>query len=236
MADAENPSTEGATLFATSTNYYVSGTNITYDAPIAGLSPVTSLNSQPSDGAISSDVVVDYYYEQDATLPFTTSTISKRRIDNPTWYYMQINGLATYASGNKMVVDGSSTGLHYERWCFVGDAINGVQIFAESKGVVYPLNIASMAANDNVQLTSTSTNTRWFVSGSTLSSLTFYQKSGDDTWSLHQLGGVRMVQVGLGKSVCGQAETIELSPAASSMPDDWAIEVVNTIPTGDEWD
>jgi len=236
VADAKNPVTEGATLFATSTNYYLSGTNIEYTAPLDGLSPIGALNVTPSNGAITSDVVVDYYYEQDATLPFTTSTISGGELDNPTWYYIQTNGLATYASGNKMVVDGSSTGLHYERWCFVGDAINGVQIYAESKGAAYPLNIASMANNDNVQLTSTSTNTRWFVTGSTLSDLLFYQKSGNNYFYLSQLGGVAYGsgwswKVGLWSS----GSTVSLSAAASNMPDNWAIESINYIPTETAW-
>lgn len=190
VADAEDPSTEGASLFASSTEYYISGTNIEYMAPLAGLSPVDALNDQPDDGAISSDVVVNYYYEQDATLPFTTSSISGGELDNPTWYYMIVNSMPAYVSGNKMIVDNTGSGLHYERWCFVGDAINGVQIFSEAKGVVYPLNIDEMTDNDHVQLTSTSTNTRWFVSGSDLSSLKFYQKSGDNTFYLLQLGGL----------------------------------------------
>lgn len=188
VADAANPSTESATLLSSSTNYYISGTSIEYADPFASLTPVTSLNSKPSDGSITSDVVVNYYYENDATLPFTTSTISNGELDNPTWYYMKVNGLVAYPSDNKMKVDPNSTGLNYERWCFVGDAIYGFQIFAESKGVAYPLNIATMANNDNVQLTSTSTNTRWFVSGSDINSLTFYQKSGETTFALCQLG------------------------------------------------
>ena len=232
VADASDPTTEGATLIASSTDYYISGTSIVYDAPLTGLSPVTSLNSQPSDGAISTDVVVNYYYEQDATLPFVTSTINNGELDNPTWYYMQVNGLATYASGDKMLVDGSRTGLNYERWCFVGDAVYGVQIFAESKGVAYPLNIASMANNDNVQITSTSTNTRWFVSGSDLSNLVIYQKSGETTFALNQLGGTSgggswSWKVGL----WGSGSTVKLSAASSNMPNEWAIEAVNYIPS-----
>ena len=190
VADAETPATDGATLFASSTNYYLSGTEIEYTEPIESLSPVDALNDQPEDGSISSDVVVNYYYEQDATLPFTTSTITNGELDNPTWYYMTINDFPAYASGNKLVVESTGNGLHHERWCFVGDAVNGVQIINEEKGVAYPVNIASMANNDNVQITSTSTNTRWFVTGSTLDDLTFYQKSGETTYALSQLGGV----------------------------------------------
>ena len=232
VADAANPSKEGAKLIGSSTNYYISGTVITYNDPIDRLTPVTSLNNKPSDGAISGDVVVDYYYEQDATLPFTTSTITNGELDNPTWYYMQVNGLATYPSGDRMVVDGSRTGLHYERWCFVGDAIYGVQIFAESKGVAYPLNIASMAINDNVRITSTSTNTHWLVSGSDISNLVFYQKSGETTFALHQLGGTSegsswSWKVGLWSS----GSTVKLSAAASNMPDTWALEAITYIPT-----
>lgn len=231
VADAANPSKEGAKLIGSSTNYYISGTEITYNDPIDGLTPVTSLNNKPSDGAISGDVVVDYYYEQDATLPFTTSTITNGELDNPTWYYMQINGLATYPSGDRMVVDGSRTGLNYERWCFVGDAIYGVQIFAESKGVAYPLNISSMVNNDNVRISSTSTNTLWLVSGSDISNLVFYQKSGGTTYALHQLGGTSAGsswswKVGLWSS----GSTVKLSAAASNMPNTWAMEAVDYIP------
>jgi hypothetical protein len=236
VADAANPSKEGAKLIGSSTNYYISGTEITYNDPIDGLTPVTSLNNKPSDGAISDDVVVDYYYEQDATLPFTTSTITNGELDNPTWYYMQVNGLATYPSGDRMVVDGSRTGLNYERWCFVGDAIYGVQIFAESKGVAYPLNISSMDNNDNVRISSTSTNTLWLVSGSDLSNLVIYQKSGETTYALHQLGGTSdgsgwYWKVGLWSS----GSTVKLSAAASNMPYDWAKEAVNYIPAQSEY-
>lgn len=232
VSDAANPSTEGATLLASSTNYYISGTEIEYADPFDGLSPVTALNSKPTNGAISSDVVVNYYYEQDATLPFVTSTITNGELDNPTWYYMLVNGLATYASGDRMVVDGSQTGLNYERWCFVGDAIYGVQIFAESKGVAYPLNIASMANNDNVRITSTSTNSHWFVSGSDLSNLVFYQKSGNTTFALNQLGGASggggwSWKVGLWSS----GSTVKLYAASENMPDAWALEAINHIPT-----
>ena len=230
ITDVENPSTEGATLFASSKDYYLSGTSIEYADPLDALSPVTSLNSKPTDGAITSDVVVNYYYEQDATLPFTTSTISGGVLDNPTWYYIKINDLAVYPSGDRMVVDGSSTGMHYERWCFVGDAINGVQIYAESKGVAYPLNISSMANNDNVRISSTSTNTRWFVEGSTLSNLKFYQKSGSNSFYLNQLGGVGggsswYWRVGLWSS----GSNIVLSPADTDLPEGWALESINTI-------
>ena len=232
IANAASPSTEGATLFASSTDYYLSGTSVEYTAPIAGLSPVGALNEQPENGEITSDVVVNYYYEQDATLPFTTSTITNGELDNPTWYYMKINTLATYASGDRMVVDGPKTGLHYERWCFVGDAINGVQIFAESKGAAYPVNIASMAKNDNVRISSTSTNTRWFVSGSTLDDLKFYQKSGNNFFYFNQLGGTSdgsgwSWKIGLWDS----GSTVVLSPAASAMPAGWAMESINYIPT-----
>ena len=236
VADAGSPSKEGATLVASSTNYYITGTEIEYADPFEGLTPVTALNDKPSDGAISSDVVVDYYYEQDATLPFTTSTITNGELDNPTWYYMQINGLATYASGDKMKVDGNSTGLNYERWCFVGDALYGVQIFAESKGVVYPLNIATMDNNDNVQLTSTSSNTRWFVSGNSLDNLLFFQKSGETSYYLNQLGDVSggstwSWKIGLWSS----GNIVELSAASSNMPNEWAIEPINYIQTQDVW-
>lgn len=232
IADANNPSSEGATLLSSTTVYYISGTNIEFADPFAGLNPVTSLNSKPSDGAINSDMVVNYYYENDATLPFTTSTITNGELDNPTWYYIQVNGLAAYASDNKMKVDGSQTGLNYERWCFVGDAIYGVQIFAESKGVAYPLNIATMANNDNVQLTSTSANTRWFVSGNELNNLRFYQKNGENYYYLNQLGGSSnggdwSWKVGLWSS----GSTINLSATSSNMPEGWAIEAVNYIPT-----
>lgn len=190
IADIGSPSTEDATLFASSTDYYISGTEIEYTAPIAGLSPVDALNHQPEDGAITSNVVVSYYYEQDATLPFTTSTISGGELDNPTWYYMTVNDLATYASNGEMVVDNNNTSLYHDRWCFVGDAINGVMIINERTGVAYPVNIATMANNGNVQITSTSTNIKWFVNGSTLDNLKFYQKDGDDTYFLNQLGDI----------------------------------------------
>ena len=88
-----------------------------------------------------------------------------------------------------MVVDGSNGSLYYDRWCFVGDAASGVQIYSEATGATKPVSISSMANNDNVVISTVTANSIWYVGGSGLSNITFYQKSGESTFALNQLGG-----------------------------------------------
>lgn len=140
---------------------------------------------------VSSSTTVKYYYTSETaiTLPFNTTTISNGEFVNPSWYYMTINGYPAYAYDGKMRVDGSKGSLYYDRWCFVGDAATGVKIYSETTGATMPVRIANYANNDNVEISTTTTNSLWNVVGSTLSNLTFTQKSGESTFALNQLGG-----------------------------------------------
>lgn len=188
VADPEDPSTDGASLQASSTDYYVSGTEVDYSEPLDALSPVTTLNTTPSSAAIDRDVIVNYYYLSSATLPFTTSTITNGDFDDVTWYYVTVNGFPTYAANSKMTVDNNNGPFLHDRWCFVGDAFTGVQIYCETTGATCPLNIATLASNGIPTLSASSTNSRWYVLDSS-GDIQFFQKSGSTTYSLNQLGG-----------------------------------------------
>lgn len=180
---------------------------------------LTNDNVTGAPSNVSSNTSVRYYYtsaSEISPLPFTTTSISNGNFVSPTWYYMTINDYPAYANDSKMKVDNTKGPLYYDRWCFVGDAAHGVQIFSEATGVTKPLRVTSFANNARVELTTTTTNSVWTVAGTSLSDITFSQSNGT-TYYLNQLGasggGSYNWEIGM---YDGGGSTVVLTPASDA--------------------
>lgn len=155
---------------------------------------ITLTNDRVDDAPsyVNENATVKYYYTSESapTFPFKLTTIENGEFVNPTWYYMTVNNYPAYTtSSGKMLVDNTNGPLLHERWCFVGDIVNGIRIYSETNGTMAPLRISKYANNDNVVMDGQTTNSLWQVQGTWLSSLNFKQINNSSTFALNQLGG-----------------------------------------------
>ncbi len=199
-------STDGAEMIVQEKEAYSSGDEVTYKdayttSPITGVAITKSddiSDSKPEDGAISTDVTINYYYTA-ATLPFTTTSITDGVFAAGTqWYTMAINhssigDMPVYAedqgNGTYMVTDNRKQSIRKELWCFVGNAASGVKIYNKKTGATKPLNWPTIGDGKAPYLSESTTNSDWKVTGTTLSDIKFSQESNSTTYYLNQYNG-----------------------------------------------